>query len=145
MQRIIVAALLLALGAAAALAQQGSVGDGNADVLNSLMLKASDRCYGLAGGERSACCQRYFDNLCDGREIAATAPPVTPVAAPVAPSPSAPAASMPNRTRNPAGGDGPAAVLNGFVMKEVAQCRPLPPYERRECCEKLLHPNACVE
>jgi len=145
MQRIIVAALLLALGAAAALAQKSSSGDGNADVLNSLMLKASDRCYGLAGGERGACCQRYFDDLCVDREIAATAPPVTPVAAPTAPSPSVPAAPLPNRTRNPAGGDGPADVLNGFVMKEVAQCRKLLPHERRECCEKLLHPNACVE
>lgn len=41
--------------------------------------------------------------------------------------------------------DGTADVLNGFVLKEIEQCRPLPPLERRQCCEKLLHPNACTE
>lgn len=137
-----VAALVLALGAGAALAQKASESDGNADVLNSLMLKASDRCYGLSGGERSACCARYFDNLC-GSEIAANAPAAT---TPGAASPAAISATPPpNQARTPVDGDGPAAVLNGFVMKEVAQCRPLPAYERRQCCEKLLHPNACLE
>jgi len=148
MRIIIAAALALVLGLAPALAQKinGRSGesDGNADVLNSLMLKASDRCYGLSGGERSACCQRYFDNLCGG-EIAATAPPVVPVAAP-APAISSASPRPPSApSRSAVGGDGPADVLNGFVMKEVAQCRPLPAYERRACCEKLLHPNACVE
>lgn len=107
MQRIIVAALLLALGAVPALAQKSS-------------------------------------------EIAATAAPATsaaatPAAISAAPPRPAPAAPTPNRTRNTGGDDGPADVLNGFVMKEVAQCRALPPYERRQCCERLLHPNACVE
>jgi hypothetical protein len=41
--------------------------------------------------------------------------------------------------------DGPADVLNGFVLKEIAQCRPLSSTERRSCCERLLHPNACGE
>lgn len=144
MRKIIVAALLLALYAPAALAQKANETDGNADMLNSLMLKASDRCYGLSDGERSACCQRYFDNLC-GAEIAATAPPATPVAAPAPATSSASPRPAPAPSRRAAGGDGPADVLNGFVMKEVAQCRPLPAYERRECCERLLHPNACVE
>ena len=40
-------------------------------------------------------------------------------------------------------GDGPAWVLNGFVLKEQAQCRQPDPQERRACCERLLHPNAC--
>ncbi len=40
-------------------------------------------------------------------------------------------------------GDGPAWVLNGFVLKEREQCRQPDPQERRACCEKLLHPNAC--
>ena len=40
-------------------------------------------------------------------------------------------------------GDGPAWVLNGFVLKERDQCRQPDAQERRACCERLLHPNAC--
>ena len=40
-------------------------------------------------------------------------------------------------------GDGPAWVLNGFVLKEAAQCRQEDGSARRDCCERLLHPNAC--
>lgn len=116
MREIIVAVLLLALGAGPALAQKSDASDGNADVLNAPIAKAGD-----------------------GSEIAATAPPVAPAPA------AAPAATpVPSRI-TAAAGDGPAAVLNGFVLKEVAQCRPLPADERRACCERLLHPNACVE
>lgn len=153
MRTLIAAAMLLGLCLSlnvARAADKSGEGEGNADVLNGLMLKASDRCYGMAGAERAACCQRYFDNLCPGQEIAATAPPAAPAPAP-APAPSTPSA-RPQRggggeigSSNTAGGDGPANVLNGFVMKELQQCRALLPHERRPCCERLLHPNACGE
>ncbi|MDF3075588.1 MAG: hypothetical protein K0S54_3255 [Alphaproteobacteria bacterium] len=43
-------------------------------------------------------------------------------------------------------GDGPANALNKFVLKEMTQCRTLAAApERRACCEKVLHPNACAE
>lgn len=93
-----------------------------------------------------------------GAALAATAPPAVPppVSAPApaaVPAPAPPvAAPVPKRAsvRPPAvfatgGGDGPAAVLNGFVLREIAQCRPLPSFERRACCERLLPPAACVE
>lgn len=91
-----------------------------------------------------------------GAALAATAPPAVPppVSAPAAiPAPPPPvAAPVPKQAsaRPPAalatgGGDGPAAVLNGFVLREIAQCRPLPSFERRACCERLLPAAACVE
>lgn len=143
--RIVLAIAAVLLGIAPAMAQTANESDGNADVLNTLMLKAGERCYALSGAERNACCQRYFDNLCDGSAVAATSPPVSSASPPAPRAPSA-AAAMPALAPGPAGtSDGPASALNGFVLKEVAQCRPLPSSERRACCERLLHPSACVE
>lgn len=54
-----------------------------------------------------------------------------------------PAATRPVAQPASTRGDGPAWVLNGFVLKEQAQCRQPDAQERRACCERLLHPNAC--
>ncbi len=83
---------------------------------------------------------------------ATPAPP--PVATPVSPPAATPAPAPPPRTAAPprrsiprsvAGEDGPADTLNGLVLLELKQCGPLPPPIRRACCERLLHPNACIE
>ncbi|MGE0659468.1 MAG: hypothetical protein AB7F36_05900 [Reyranellaceae bacterium] len=73
--------------------------------------------------------------LCLGGAAAALAQKTAVEAKPAATRP----AAQPASTR----GDGPAWVLNGFVLKEQAQCRQPDPQERRACCERLLHPNAC--
>ena len=70
---------------------------------------------------------------------AATTPATTPATT------AAPARTVARPMPPPQGGDGPANALNKFVLKEMTQCRTLPAYERRACCEKVLHPNACVE
>jgi hypothetical protein len=77
--------------------------------------------------------------------VAQAAPAATPSATTAAP-PRTVARPMPPPSRAaPLSGDGPANALNSFVMKEITQCRTLPAYERRACCEKVLHPNACTD
>ena len=85
--RIVLAIAALLLGLAPAVAQKPNETDGSANVLNSLMLKTTQRCFALTGEERSACCRRYFDNYCGESAEPAAMPTPTPAAALPAASP----------------------------------------------------------